>query len=60
MCDLDVIGTPSKFRLIRSVAVLVKMLPILDLICEENSVPILDLICEENSEFSSQIRRTDL
>ena len=37
MCDLDAVGAPSILRLIRSVASLERMLPILDLSCEENA-----------------------
>ena len=35
MCDLEVIGDPSIFNVIHSVASLEKMLPTLDLRCEE-------------------------
>ncbi len=36
-CDLEVIGAPSIFSVIRSAAALARMLPILDLSCEENA-----------------------
>ena len=36
MCDLEAIGNPTIFKLIRSVGTLTKMLPTLDLTCEEN------------------------
>ncbi len=36
-CDLEAIGTPSIFKLIRSVGVLVRMLSTSDLSCEENT-----------------------
>ena len=36
MCDLEDIGTPSIFKLIRKTATLVRMLPTLTLRCEEN------------------------
>ena len=37
MCDLDATGAPSILRLIRRAAALARMLPILDLSCEENA-----------------------
>ena len=37
MCDLDVTGAPSIFKIIRSVVALARIFPILDLICEENA-----------------------
>ena len=37
MCDLDGIGVPSIFNVIRSVSALETMFPILDLICEKNT-----------------------
>ncbi len=36
MCDLDATGAPSTFRVILSPAALARMLPTLDLSCEEN------------------------
>ncbi len=35
MCDLEAIGVPSVFNVILSAAALVRMLPTLDLSCEE-------------------------
>ena len=35
MCDLDVMGTPSKLRVIRKVAALVRVRATFDLNCEE-------------------------
>ena len=43
-CD-EVTGDPSIFKLIRSVTVLLRMLPTLDLTCEENSTPV-EVRCE--------------
>ena len=37
MCDLESIGAPSIFKLIHSVAALARILPILELSCEENA-----------------------
>jgi hypothetical protein len=37
-CDLESIGVPSIFRIIRSDTVKTRMLPTLDLRCEENVV----------------------
>ncbi len=37
MCDLEGIGIPSIFNFIRSVAALARMLPTLDLSCEEKA-----------------------
>ena len=37
MCDLEAIGAPSMFRLIRSAAALARMLPTFDLSFEENA-----------------------
>ena len=37
MCDLEAIGAPSIFKTIRSAAALGRMLPTLDLSCEENA-----------------------
>jgi hypothetical protein len=37
-CDLEVTGVSSIFKLIRSDPVLVRMLPTVDLSCEENNV----------------------
>jgi hypothetical protein len=37
-CDLDVMGVPSKFSVIRKDVVLARMLPPHDLNCEENTV----------------------
>ncbi len=37
VCDLETIGVPSIFNVIHSAAVLVRMLPTLDLSCEEKT-----------------------
>ncbi len=37
MCDLEAIGVPSMFKLIRSASALTRMLPTLDLTFEENA-----------------------
>jgi len=37
VCDVDVIGVPSKLRLIRKTAALTRVSPTLDLRCEENT-----------------------
>ena len=37
MCDVEAIGVPSIFKLIRSAAALARMLPTLDLSDEENA-----------------------
>ncbi len=37
MCDLEAIGDPSMFNVIRSVAALARMLLTLDLSCQENA-----------------------
>ncbi len=37
MCDLEAIGAPSIFRLIRKGAAFARMFPTLDLSCEENA-----------------------
>jgi hypothetical protein len=37
VCDLEVIGSPSIFNVICSIAVLVRILSTLDLNCEENT-----------------------
>ena len=37
MCDLQAIGAPSIFKLIRNAAALARMCPTLDLSCEENT-----------------------
>jgi hypothetical protein len=43
VCDLESIVTPSIFNVIRSVAGLETMFPILDLICEENTARRMNL-----------------
>ena len=37
MCDLEAIGAPSIFSVMRSAEALARMLPTLDLSCEENA-----------------------
>jgi hypothetical protein len=37
VCDLEAIGAPSIFKLIRKTGSLVRMFPPLDLGCEENA-----------------------
>ena len=40
MCDLDVIGDPSKLGVLRKDEDLVRMLPTRDLNCEENTTAV--------------------
>ena len=42
VCDLDVIGAPSKLRLIRKAAVLARIVETRDLSIEEKNAPIFD------------------
>ena len=44
MCDLEGIGDPSIFNTIRSVSDLVRILPTLDLRCEETGLRVIQLL----------------